>query len=133
MREMLLIVIPFLLFSCSSKKRNVFDESAYFLAKTDSIEGMIDKKYFISKYDTTRLMIINYWGDGKILMKRFLHKGRQDGKLQKYKIDGTLFAEDSFSDGKNIYSKKYYIPDTLAKIFKDGKLLPADSVVSYLK
>jgi len=133
MRKLLLSLLAFLCLSCSSKKRNPYDESDYVLVKTDSFEGMLDRKYFINKYDTTRLMINSYWNNGNILIKGFIYNGRRDGKLQNYNIDGTLLSEDSFFNGKNIYSRKYYLPDTSIKLFKDGKLLPSKYLDSFIK
>ena len=127
----LISFISFILFSwrCGIEK-NVYNESDYNLVKTDLYDGIVYKKNYIYKYDGAREMKIEYWDNGKILAKSFLYRKRLDGELVMYDMEGKISAIDSFRNGEKVYSKRFTKSDTSVKIFKDGKLLPFESIDS---
>ncbi len=110
------------LFGCSDRKGDPYNEANYILLKKDSFDGIVNKRTFIYKYDSLRIMYIDYWDNGEILLKGFIYNGQPDGKFEAYDINGKLMRADSFDKGKKIYSRKFFIPDTSVKIFKNGKL-----------
>lgn len=129
----LLVLASFLTFliGCSSNRnRNPYDESNYTVVRTDSFEGTIDRQLFIYNYDTARKMAINFSPSGKILAKGFYYNGKPDGKMEINNMDGKLLQVDSFIDGKKVYSKQYFIPDTSVKLLRNGKFEPFTSIDS---
>ena len=116
-----------ILFGCVSRKRNPYNESDYILAKVDSFNGRPGTEDYVYKYDTSRKMRIDYFGNGKLLLKYFTHNGKSDGKSEAYDYSGKLMAIDSFHDGTLIWSQKFTKPDTSIRVFRNGKIYAQDS------
>jgi len=130
MRQLLLFLALFV-FSCHSKK-DVFDEADYVLVKSDSLNGIVGTEWFVYKYDSLRMLQVDYYGDGKLMGKAFSYNGELDGRRVTYDFNGkSLLAVDSYSNGKKVIPTKYFKPvDTTVKVFSDGKLEPFTSLDS---
>jgi len=130
MRQLLLFLVLFV-FSCHSKK-DVFDEGDYVLAKSDSLNGIVGTEWFVYKYDSLRMLQVDYYGDGKLMSKAFSYNGKLDGRRVTYDFNGkSLLAVDSYSNGKKVIPTKYFKPiDATGRVFSDGKLEPFKSLDS---
>ena len=129
------ILLLFTFCSYSNAQKKVYDESNYILGRVDSTAHGLDRKYFVYKYDTSRIMVISYFFNGKRLMKNYIYKNRLDGPCEMYTDRGELLQKDSFSNGKKIYSKTFYKHGTSLKILRNGKLRTAKKadIDSFLK
>lgn len=130
MGHIILLLVSLTFIGCQSKPLNVYDETNYTLIQTDTFQGILDRRIFVYKYDTSRKMQINYWDNGNILAKGFSHKQKLDGRFEMYYITGKLMQVDSFFDGNKISSIKNHNTDTSIKIFRNGKLEPFTSIDS---
>jgi len=119
-----------ILIGCRPNQRNVYDEADYALIKVDTFNGRVGTQYYLYKFDTSRKLQIDYWGDGKLMAKAFTYRGKVDGWWTMYDYTGKLMALDSFSVGKKILSKVQTPVDTSMKIFRNDKLEPITSIDS---
>ena len=127
------VFINAIFFGCSRNQKNVYNETDYALVKVDTFNGRTGSEYYNYKYDTSRKLQIDYWGDGKLMAKGFTHHGKIDGWRTLYDYTGKLMAIDSFNDGKKILSKIKTKVDTSVKMFSNGKLVPFTSIDSLIK
>ncbi len=124
----------FLMAACEYTKRNVFNESDYKVFRLDSFDGKLERKIFYNIHDTSRKMEINYDFNGKILAKRFTYKGKQDGELKIFNInDRKLMVIDSFENGKKVFEKRFYKPDTCIKFINNGKEEKFESLNQFMR
>ena len=128
-----LVFMTAMFLGCSRNHKNVYHEADYVLVKVDTFNGRTGTEYYNYKYDTSRKLQINFWGDGKLMAKAFTHHGKMDGWRTMYDYTGKLMALDSFNDGKKILSKIKPKVDTSVKMFSNGKLVPFTSIDSLLK
>ena len=123
-------ILIVLLFSCSTKQKNVYDENNYIVEIIEKDGEILGKRILVNKFDSSRKLVISYWDNGSILAKSYLHKGKVDGKFEYYGMNGDLLLADSFHDGVKLYSKRFTENDTSVKIYRIGKLEPFTSIDS---
>ena len=110
--------------SYGQTNQDVFKLSDYVLVRTDSSSRGLERKLYIYRYDTARIMQVHYYYDGTILGRGFSYKGKQEGNLEIFDAKGKRFAIDSFHDGVKVSSRMLIPIDTSAKFFSNGILRP---------
>jgi hypothetical protein len=123
----IIVAISLILIGCRSygqSNDSVFQVSNYFLVRTDSSSLGLDRKFYVYRYDPLRRMVENFFYDGKILGRAFYYKGKLEGTVETFGVEGRPLGIDSFHNGVRISSKSFRYGDSGAMFFFHGKLRP---------
>ena len=126
MGKIILVIIVILIGNSSYGQTNqgVFKISDYVLVRTDSSSRGLDRKFYVYRYDTARIMEVSYYYDGTILGIGFSYKGKLEGNLETFNTEGRPIAIDSFHNGIKVSSRSFHSPNTTTKFFSNGKIRP---------